>query len=407
MRRPGVRWPEQVRQAVDGAVARPSRLALTTLGIALGLGSLVATLGIAATAAARVSSRFDEVAATQVAVAPVADRSPTDVPGERPALPADAADRVTRLTGVVAAGTITKIVGAGAVRTVPIVDPMAIADPTLPVLAASPGLFDAVLAEVVVGRVYDRGHEQRADPVVVLGIHAAERLGISRVDRAPAIFIGDRTFIVIGIVDGAERHSEILDGITMPEQTAARMYGWTSPAELQIRTVAGAAELVAHQAPIALAPEHPDTVTAAAPASSTDLRGRVQADVDALFVVLGLVALLAGAVGIANVMLLSVLERIGEIGLRRALGATPRNIAGQFVTESGIVGLLGGIIGGSAGVLLTVGVAAARQWTPVLDARLALAAPVLGAAIGVIAGVLPARRASRIEPVAALRGATG
>ena len=99
-------------------------------------------------------------------------------------------------------------------------------------------------------------------------------------------------------------------------------------------------------------------------------------------------------------------DQLSETAVHLIFDNLPRNIAGQFVTESGIVGLLGGIVGGSAGVLLTVGVAAAKQWTPVLDARLALGAPLLGAAIGVIAGALPARRASRIEPVAALRGAT-
>ena len=131
----------------------------------------------------------------------------------------------------------------------------------------------------------------------------------------------------------------------------------------------------------------------------------MQADVDALFVVLGGVALLAGAVGVANVMLLSVLERIGEIGLRRALGATRRNIAGQFVTESGLVGALGGVIGGAAGLLITLAVAAAREWTPVFDARLAAGAPAVGVVVGVVAGAFPAWRAARIEPIAALRTA--
>jgi putative ABC transport system permease protein len=402
----GVRWREQLRQALEGVVARPSRLVLTTLGIALGLAALVATLGIATTASAQVSSRFDAIAATQVAVQPQDSNAPTSVAGDPPTMPVDSADRVSRLAGVIAAGTITPIVGTGTVRTVPIVDPTGIADPTLPVLAVSPGIFDAVLAHVVAGRVFDAGHAARADAVVVLGANAANRLGINRVDSAPAIFIGDRPFTVIGIVDGMVRHSELLDGIAMPEPTAARLYGWASPSALQIRTAAGAAALVAHQSPIALAPNAPSTMAASAPPAATDLRSGVQADVDALFVVLGAVTLLAGGVGIANVMLLAVLERIGEIGLRRALGATRRNIAGQFVTESGLVGALGGLIGGSAGLLVTLAVAASRHWTPVFDARLAAGAPLLGLIIGVVAGAFPAWRAARIEPIAALRATT-
>lgn len=401
----GVRWGDQVRQAADGIVARPSRLVLTTLGIALGLAALVATLGIATTASAQVSSRFDAIAATQVAVQPQESRAPTAVAGDPPTLPVDAAERVRGLAGVIAAGTITPIVGAGAVRTVPVVDPSAIPDPTLPLLAVSPGLFDTVLARAVAGRVFDEGHAERGDAVVVLGANAAERLGINRVDSVPAIFVGDRPFTVIGIVDDIVRHSELLDGIAMPEQTAARIYGWSRPSSLQIRTAPGAAQQVAHQAPIALAPNAPETMAASAPPPATTLRERVQADVDALFVVLGAVTLLAGAVGVANVMLLSVLERIGEIGLRRALGATRRNIAGQFVTESGLVGALGGVIGGASGLLITLAVAAAREWTPVFDARLAAGAPAVGVVVGVVAGAFPAWRAARIEPIAALRTA--
>lgn len=161
-------------------------------------------------------------------------------------------------------------------------------------------------------------------------------------------------------------------------------------------THAEAPEAVVHSAT-------PELVDAAAPPPPDRLRAAVEGDVDMLFVVLGGIALLAGAIGIANVTLLSVLERAAEIGLRRALGARPRNIAGQFVTESGIVGALGGLLGGTAGLLTTLGVAAAQEWTPVIDLRVVLAAPALGLAVGVVAGVFPAWHAARIEPVEALR----
>jgi putative ABC transport system permease protein len=111
-----------------------------------------------------------------------------------------------------------------------------------------------------------------------------------------------------------------------------------------------------------------------------------------------------GGLGIANVTLLSVLERVSEIGLRRALGATRRQVAGQFLVESVIIGFLGGILGTAVGVLLTVIVSAVRDWTPLLDTRMAVGAPLLGAVIGLLAGTYPAWKASAIEPIKALRG---
>jgi ABC-type antimicrobial peptide transport system permease subunit len=122
-----------------------------------------------------------------------------------------------------------------------------------------------------------------------------------------------------------------------------------------------------------------------------------------LFLVLGGVSLLVGAIGIANVTLVSVLERVGEIGLRRALGAARRHVAAQFLMESTAMGLVGGIIGASMGVLLVVAISAARTWTPVLDPWVPLAAPLVGALTGLVAGLYPAIRASALEPVEALR----
>lgn len=377
------------------------RLVLTTAGVVLGVGSLVTTLGVADTGAAQVSGRFDAIAATQVAARPAPADSPLD--DALTALPADAASRAAELTGVVAAGTVTRLPGAGPVAAAIFDDPSIRAVRTLPVLAVSPGVFDAVRVEVVAGRTFDTGHADRADLVAVLGARAAKRLGVNAVDHQAAIIIGGRAFTVIGIVDGAVRHGELVDGVAVPEPTAAALFGWAGPSDLQVRAQPGAAGLVAHQVRIALSPNDPDLIEAAAPPPPERLRAAVEGDVDTLFLVLGGVALLAGAIGIANVMLLSVLERASEIGLRRALGARPRNIASQFVAESAIVGTLGGLLGGTAGLLTTLGVAAAQQWTPVIDLRAALAAPALGLVVGVVAGAFPAWRAARIEPVDALR----
>lgn len=402
-RSPRIRRRDLVDEALAGVLARPARLLLTALGAALGLASMVATLGLAQSASGQVARQFDAIAATQISVTP---RPSTGTAGEQQDLapmPWDAEQRAVRLTGVVAAGTITPLADPPLVSSVPVVDPSGESSLRLPVVAVSPGLFAAVRAEVAAGRSFDRGHDDRADAVAVLGINAAERLHINRVDRSPTVFLGTRPFAVIGIVGDVARHGELLDAVIVPQRTAATVLALPSPGELQIRTAPGAAALVGHQAPIALAPGAPDTMAANVPPSAAALRDRVQSEVNALFLVLGGVALLAGAVGIANVTLLSVLERIGEIGLRRALGATRRNVAAQFLMESSVVGFLGGVLGASTGTIVTLVVSRTRGWTPVLDVRFALAAPAAGIAIGVVAGAFPAWRASAIEPITALR----
>ncbi len=382
---------------------RPTRLALTALGAALGLASMVATLGLAQTAAAQVAGRFDEIAATQVSVQPRTTKDPTSS-GQQALtfIPWDAEQRLDRLTGVLASGTISTIATVPT-RTIAVIDPSGQGSSQLPLVAVSAGLFDAVVGQVVTGRFFDEGHDARADTVVVLGAKAAERLHINRVDNAPTVFVGNRAFSVIGIVDNVVRHSELLDAVIIPAHTAQRYFALGAPAAVQIRTALGAAQLVGHQAPIALAPSDPSLMAASVPPSGSTIQTKVKSDVNALFLVLGAVALLAGAVGIANVTLLSVMERIGEIGLRRALGATRRDIGGQFLIESGVVGFLGGLVGASSGVLVTLGVSATRAWNPVLDVRLAAGAPLLGVVIGVLAGAYPAWRACAVEPIDALR----
>jgi len=143
-----------------------------------------------------------------------------------------------------------------------------------------------------------------------------------------------------------------------------------------------------------------------APPEARRTRENVENDVNSLFLVLGLVSLVVGAIGIANVTLVTVLERVGEIGLRRALGARTHHIATQFLVESTTTGVIGGIVGASAGTIIVVAVAVARDWTPVMDMWTALVSPVAGGVIGLLAGVYPAMRAASMEPVEALRTGT-
>lgn len=389
-------------EAVAGMFARPGRTVLTVLGTVLGIGALVATLGVAKTAGNQIVGRFDELAATSVVV--TNEQGFFGGQGPRVALPPDAEERLLRLNGVTAAGSLGSVdVGDALVRSVPIPDPLAQTEFQMSVYAASPGLLDAVRGNLRTGRWFDTGHSERADRVVILGPGAAQRLNVTRVDQQPVVFVGDDALVVIGILDTVQRQPELLNGLIVPEGTARALYEYESASTVQIDVEIGAASLIAEQAAIALAPNEPGLLLVQKPPEPADLRREVESDVNALFLVLGGVALLVGAIGIANVTLVSVLERVGEIGLRRALGAARRHIAAQFLVESTAMGLFGGVIGASLGVLVVVAISASRTWTPVLDPWVPLAAPLIGAVTGLLAGLYPALRAARLEPVEALR----
>lgn len=400
---PRMRPRDLFAEAVAGLLARPARVALTVLGTVIGVGALVATLGLSKTASNQIVGRFDALSATDVVVSPS-----TRAGGSGAAvLPWDSESRLRRLNGVAEAGTLADVDVRGAlVRSVPVNDPLAAGAIQLPMKAASPGLFRAVHAQLSTGRFFDAGHSQRADRVLVLGSNAARRLGIERVDQQPAVFVGDRLYAVIGLLSSVRRHASLLGSAIMPEGTAEREFGLRAPALAQIETRIGAVELIVRQAPVALSPADPSLLKVASPPDPRQLRGEVKNDLNALFLLLGGVSLLVGAIGIANVTLVSVLERVGEIGLRRALGAGRRHIAAQFLLESTAMGFAGGIMGASLGTLVIVAVSAAKTWTPVLDPWVPLGAPALGALIGLISGTYPSLRAAALEPVEALRAGT-
>ena len=394
-------------EAVSGMLARPGRTILTILGTVLGVVAVVATLGIAKTSGNQIVSRIDELTATSVSVSNRSEggfRSPNN---NVSSIPWDAEDRLTRLNGVVAAGTLTRVDTSGSlVSSVPINDPLGQSEFAMDVVASSPGLLAAVVGELSTGRYFDEGHSARNEPVAVIGSGAARRLNLTRVDQQPAIFIGDTTLVVIGILDDVAREPSLINSIIIPNGNANALFGMQAPAEVHILTEFGAAQLIGEQAAVALNPNDPTLLRVSVPPEPRAVKSGLQEDVNSQFLILGGISLLVGAIGIANVTLVSVLERVGEIGLRRATGARRRHIAAQFLAESAAMGLVGGIMGASLGVLVIVGVSAQRQWTPVLDLYVPLLAVPGGALIGLVAGLYPSWRASSLEPVDALRGGT-
>ncbi len=403
---PGDRYRarDALAEATAGAGARPGRLLLTVVGTVLGIASMVVTVGLGQTANDRINAAFDAVAAKHAAARPSTVTSTHGTEQAVTTLPWDAPARAERLTAVEAAASISPVDTADApITAVPVNDPSA-AERTAPqVVATSPGLLDAVGGTLSQGRFFDAGHDARGDRVVVLGADAARRLGVTRVATLPSILIGDHAYQVIGILDRTDRRATLLSAVLMPEGTARADFGLRSPAELEMLVRVGGGPVLAEQLPVALDPVHPEAIDVSAPPPPGGARGEVQADTNMVFIALGCVVLLIGGVGIANVALLSVMERAGEIGLRRALGASRRDVAGQFVVESVIVGGLGGLIGAALGVAVVAAVSAVRHWTPVLDLRIVVAAACGGAVVGLLAGLYPALRAARMEPVAALR----
>lgn len=398
--RSGVSLRDLIDEALAGMFARPGRMALTILGIVIGITALVATLGLSSTAGNRILGQFDALAATEIVV--TGKSGPT---GPDPkAIPWNAPQRLMRLNGVVAAGTLSPVdVGGALVSASPIKDPQAQTNFNLTVQAVSPGLFRAVRASLATGRFFDQGNSQRADRVVILGSSAALQLGIADVRQLPAIAIGDQRYLVMGILRDVKRQPDLLGSVIIPEGTARRDFRLRGPASVIVETRIGAAKLIARQTPYALRPDDPGALKIASPPDPQRVRDAVKSDLNVMFLLLGGLSLIVGAIGIGNITLVSVIERTGEIGLRRAIGATRGHIASQFLLESASLGLLGGVLGASVGVLIVVAVSAYQVWTPVLDPVTPFLAPLIGGIIGLVSGAYPALRAARLEPVEAFR----
>ncbi|MFI6465525.1 ABC transporter permease [Streptomyces sp. NPDC050538] len=390
-------------EAAAGILQRPARSLLTAVGTVLGVGSFVAVLGLTATASSQIDNRFSELSATEVTV--------EDNAGQRDefvdiAFPEDADRRIERLNGVEHAGVYftVRLPADVMVSASPRSDATGPTSRTT-VVAASPGALAAAVPSLVEGRVYDDFAERTAAPVAVLGAGVAGRLGITTLENAPAVFIGGEAFTVVGIVGDVRRKADLLLSVVVPRRTAERVWGTEAAAEprMLISTRLGAARQIADEAALALRPDHPEYFRTIAPPDPGQLRSTVGSDLDQLFLLLAALCLVIGTVGIANTTLVAVLERRQEIGLRRALGARGRHVAAQFLAESGVLGALGGLLGTALGTVTVVGVAVVREWTPVVHPATAAAAPAVGLVTGLLAGLYPAIRASRVEPAESLR----
>lgn len=396
-----LRTRDLVREMLTAVASRPGRAALSVLGVFVGIGMLVAITGLTSTAAGQISDEFSALKATEVTLD---DVGPANSSGGVYSFPTNASSRTMALHGVRGAGTTWPLPApANVVQTSldPRVEPV-----NVPAEAASAGYLVAIGATVSTGRLFDALDESRRLHVAIIGVGAARRLGVTDLSKRPTVYILGSPYNVIGIVNDVDRAPEALSAIFIPASTALRNYGVPRaafPARLLIATDLGAAHQVAREAPLALRPDLPDLLRARPLPATSRLETNVTRSVGGLFVALSGVALFISLASITITMLIAVLQRTAEFGLRRSMGARPRHILSQVLAESGTLGLLGGLLATGAGNGAVIVISIVNEWTAIVDVRVTLAAPIAGLIAGLIAGAYPAWRAGRVEPVAALR----
>jgi len=377
-----------------GLRTRKLRASLSALGIAIGVAAIVAVLGLASSSQAGLLAEIAQLGTNLLTAT-----NGTSITAQPAELPDAAPEMVGQLPGVIAV-QYTGTVSADAYRSplIPSID-----TDGLSVDAASLGLPAVAGTSVAQGSYLNAATAK--EPVAVLGAEAAQLMGIDRIWPAMRIWVGGTWFYVTGILNSATLAPQIDTSILVGFPAAQTYLGFDGhPSKLYVRTVNTPAattrvdNLLAAQAD----PEYPNEVDVSQPSQALTAQADAAGAFDTLFLGLGAVALLVGAVGVANIMVISVLERRQEIGLRRALGATKGQIRIQFLAEAILLALAGGAVGDLAGATATASYAHAKGWAIVIPPE--AWAGGLGAAllIGALAGLLPAIRAARLSPTQAL-----
>ena len=381
------------RVASVGLRTRRLRAALSALGIAIGVAAIVAVLGLSSSSQAGLLAEIDRLGTNLLTVT-----NGQSVTGQNVELPLRAPAMIGRIGPVWQVqyiGTTT----ANAYRT-PLIPKVQTSG--LSVDAASLGLPRAVGTTVYQGRYLNPATAR--EPVCVLGAAAAQRLGIDRIYRGERVWVGGMWFYVTGILKPAVLAPEIDNAVLVGFPAAERYLGMDGhPSTIYVRAqtsqVAAVQSLLAQTAN----PENPSGVDVSQPSAVLTARADAKGAFNGLFLGLGAVALLVGAIGVANIMIISVLERRSEIGLRRALGATRRQIRTQFLTEAILLALAGGAAGVAAGGIATTVYATTKHWTVVIPTQAWAGGITAAIAIGALAGLLPAIRAASLSPTEALR----
>jgi putative ABC transport system permease protein len=396
---------DSLRVSSVGLRSRPLRAALSALGIAIGTAAIVGVLGLSSSSRAGLLAEIDRLGTNLLTV-----QAGQSLTGGDTQLPVDAPARVGHLDNVQDLTTAAVLKGVKVYRNSMI---PAVKSGGLEVRATSLSLLSVLGAGVDRGDWLNEGTARQ--PVAVLGSVAAARLGIDRIYPDQRIWLGGRWFLVAGILEPSPLAPEIDRSALIGYPAAEQYLGYVSavggdetagpPSSIYVRAATGFEATVQGLLARTANPEAPNEVVVSKPSDVLTARAAATGAFDSLVLGLGVVALIVGAIGVANIMIVSVLERRSEIGLRRALGATKGQIRSQFLAESILLAVIGGVIGVLVGAAATAVYASSKSWDVVIPIEawsIGIASAIL---IGALAGALPAVRASRTPPTAALRTA--
>jgi putative ABC transport system permease protein len=388
-----LRPADVVRVGGAGLRTRPLRVFLSALGIAIGIAAMIAVVGISSSSRAELDRQLAALGTNLLTVAPG-----NTLAGKDAVLPEESVAMIAQIGPVTEVAATGSVSSAKVYRTdrIPAVQTGGIA-----VRATHLDLLKTVGATVADGTWLNAATARY--PAVVLGSATANRLGIGAAGTNIRLYLGGKWFTVIGILDKAPLAPELDSSALVGWPAAEKYLGFDGhPTTVYARTTDSEVEAVQAVLAATANPQAPNEVKVSRPSDALAARQATNKAFTGLLLGLGAVALLVGGVGVANTMVISVLERRAEIGLRRSLGATRGHIRIQFLTESLLLSALGGVGGVVVGVGVTTLYAAGQRWSTVVPAWASAGGIAATLLIGAVAGLYPAIRAARLAPTEAL-----